>query len=265
MKYCALLAVVLASSGLAQTRPALTKSAMFEAASVKPSPPRDGTARYVAMSGGPGTGDPTHIVYNNVALFTLLRSVYDAYVFQISGPDWLGLETFDITATLPAGTTKEQFREMLLNLLGERFHLKLHRESRDVSGYELTVGKSHPKLKNAAEYDVPDLGMSMNMDPGAKVPSVHLTFRAQQLSGLVRSLGEELGKPVVDKTGLTGSYNFTFDYTAGAANVATDAGATSAPDALTAVREQLGLNLVSAKVPLDMIIVDSADRIPTGN
>jgi uncharacterized protein (TIGR03435 family) len=259
MRGSAVIAIVFACCVFAQT-----KGPTFEAASVKASPPRDGTARYVAMSGGPGTGDPTHIVYHNVALFTILRNVYDAWPFQISGPDWLGLEAFDITATLPDGTTKEQFHEMLLNLLAERFHLKLHRESREVSGYELLVARSGSKLKEAAGSDTPDLGFLMDFN-GAAAPSAHLKFRAQQISGLVHSLGEELGRPVVDKTGLAGRYNFTFDYTVGAANVGADAGASSTPNVLTAAREQLGLNLVSSKVPLEMIIVDSADKVPTGN
>src|SRR5882724_5056475 len=96
------------------------KSLTFEAASVKPATPPvpDGQGRILMAgpSGGPGTKDPGRIRYPFMSLKNLLMNAYDVRSFQITGPGWLDTERFDITATMPPETTKEQFRIMLQNL-----------------------------------------------------------------------------------------------------------------------------------------------------
>jgi uncharacterized protein (TIGR03435 family) len=107
--------------------------------------------------------------------------------------------------------------------------------------------------------------MAMKMAPNAKAPSVYMTFRAQTLSGLVRTVGEELGRPVIDKTGLVGKYDFTLQFVPDTGAPLADRSYDSGPGILTALPEQLGLRLEPKKVPLDMLVIDSADKIPTGN
>src|SRR5579872_4136200 len=105
----------------------------FDAASVKPAePPKPDAHGRILMSGpsgGPGTKDPGRIRYPFMSLKNLLMNAFDVKGFQIVGPAWLDMERFDITATMPPQTTKEQFRVMLQNLLAERFKMQFHRET----------------------------------------------------------------------------------------------------------------------------------------
>jgi uncharacterized protein (TIGR03435 family) len=273
-------------------------SPAFEVASVRRADPKTSGQHGLTMRGGPGTSDPDQIAYSNITLMTMLIKANDAFPFQIEGPAWLGSEQYDISAKVPAGATKDQFRLMLMNLIVERFHLVFHRESRQVAGFELQVGKNGSKLKvstladssNAEpppsgppvpkpvptktdadgfpQLDHPGVAMAMRMSPNAKGPSIYLTFRAQGLAGLAHTVGEELGRPVVDKTGLTGKYDFKLEFAPAAGPPAQglpDALDESGPGILTATQQQLGLKLEPKKVPLDMLIVDSVEKVPTEN
>ncbi len=122
----------------------------FEAASVKPAAPLPGTP-WTPISGGPGTDDPGRITYRHQSLKSLLVNMYGFKASRISGPVWIDTGHYDIVATIPAGTTKDQLNVMMQNLLKERFHLALHREARQLPVYELLSGKDGPKLKNGEE------------------------------------------------------------------------------------------------------------------
>jgi uncharacterized protein (TIGR03435 family) len=126
----------------------------FDAASIKPAamPTMGGRGmiRMAGPSGGPGTNDPGRVHYPFINLKNLLMNAYDVKGFQISGPSWLDTERFDIQATMPPETTKEQFRVMLQNLLAERFGLKVHHETKELPMYSLVVAKGGPKMKESA-------------------------------------------------------------------------------------------------------------------
>src|SRR6185436_8412132 len=115
----------------------------FDAASVKAGSPEFVPGVSVSMRGGPGTSDPGRITYSWMNLKFLLTRAWDVRTDQITGPAWLSdpgnRDTYTITATMPPDTTKEQFQRMLQSLLIERFRIKLHHETRDFPGYELTV------------------------------------------------------------------------------------------------------------------------------
>jgi uncharacterized protein (TIGR03435 family) len=135
------------------------KSLTFDAASVKPAAPPTPDGRGMIMmagpTGGPGTKDPGRIHYPYMSLKNILMNAYDVKNFQIVGPGWLDTERFDITATMPPDTTKEQFRAMLQNLLAERFKMTVHRETKELPMYSLVVAKGGPKMKEAAELPAP--------------------------------------------------------------------------------------------------------------
>ena len=132
------------ASGLAHGQAAESQLA-FEAASVRAAAAQaNGRA---SMRGGPGSPDPGRIAYTNVTLKLVLDAAYDVQDDQVSGPAWLDSARFDITATLPKDTTREQFRMMLQNLIAGRFQLTLHREKKDFVVWELGVAKNGPKLK----------------------------------------------------------------------------------------------------------------------
>ena len=101
-------------------------------------------------TGGPGSSDPGRIHYPIVSLKELLRRAYESY-FEIKGPGWLDSEVVAVDATMPPDTTKEQFREMLGNLIVDRFNLKYHVEAKEIAGDSLVVAKGGLKIKESAE------------------------------------------------------------------------------------------------------------------
>ena len=123
----------------------------FEVASVKPSQPPTGGPFRVGTSGGPGSKDPTLWACENFSLSNLITMAYGIAHYQLSGPDWLGASMFDVTARVPEGATRDQFKLMLQNLLAERFKLTVHHESKDLPVYELAIAKGGPKLKESVE------------------------------------------------------------------------------------------------------------------
>jgi len=272
-------------AAFAQTPPSPT----FDAASVKPSDPNLGSQGF-PIRGGPGTTDPGRIVYTNTSLKAMLYWAYGLPISQITAPPWMSAEKFDITATMPPGTTKEQFAVMLQNLLAQRFHLVVHHESKEVAGYEMIVGRNGPKLKKSSADDAlaavqpqsqapvasfvpngyPQLyrpGMIYPFLLGSNGKAIHLIAKAQLLSDLAKVLGGMVHGPIADNTGLTGRFDFTLDFDTGAppAQAPSDTPENTAPDVPTALQEQLGLKLQPKKTQIDMLIVDSADKAPTEN
>jgi uncharacterized protein (TIGR03435 family) len=153
----------------------------FEAASVKPAGPYLPGTKY-SVRGGPGTDDPGRFIFPRATLSNLLMRAYNVPADQISVPAWFNngaAYAYSIAATLPAGTTKDQFRMMLQNLLAERFHLRLHHETRTRPRYALEVASGEPKLKewtpvtNAAPFK-----MSYTMPISGGTAPIRMTFRS---------------------------------------------------------------------------------------
>ncbi len=266
----------------------------FEVASIKPGAPR--VSNLMRASGGPGTSDPERFTYTNVTLKALVLRGYGVKNYQVSGPAWLDSERFDILAKVPPGSTKQQLNGMLRNLLAERFHLILHHETKDLAVYELVVGKDGPKLK-ASDLDalpparepgapallvgVPDNNGIPQVPPGLAIMIgrmadgiMHWTGRMQSLSDLAAFLEGELARPVLDKTGLTGKYDFNLAYSRDGLRQIGPPGDPTASQAespsgglnlLGAVQQQLGLKLESARAAIDILILDLIDKTPTEN
>ena len=145
----------------------------FEVASVKVAeqPKPDAQGRLFVMRGcrgGPGTSDPGTLTCDNTPLKQLLVKAYDLKNYQVEGPAWLDSDGFDIVAKIPAGTSKEQFNLMLQSLLAERFKVTVHRETKTLPVYALSVGKNGPKLK---EVDAATLEASKAADAAAPAPA----------------------------------------------------------------------------------------------
>ena len=217
------------------------KPLTFEAASVKPATPpvpdAQGRIFSAGPTGGPGTTDPGRIHYPNMSLKNLLMSAYDMKSFQIVGPAWLDTERFEINATLPANTTKEQFRGMLQNLLVERFKLAIHRASKELPMYSLEVAKGGPKIKESAETAAPPDAYSglpappwapkMGADGFPILPQLagrpgifnlmmpgraRMVAQLQTMQDLAARLSSQLNRPVTDATGLKAKYDFTLTF-----------------------------------------------------
>jgi uncharacterized protein (TIGR03435 family) len=123
------------------TRPA------FEVASVRPAGPPGQGPPTRGLQGGPGTNDPDRITDRGVTLQRLIREGYGVDFDQIQGPSWMADESYDVAAKVPPGSTKDQLKLMLQNLLAERFKLTLHHVSKDFPVFELTIAKGGLKIK----------------------------------------------------------------------------------------------------------------------
>jgi uncharacterized protein (TIGR03435 family) len=213
------------TSGLAHSQTGGTTAPAFEVASIKPSGPHS----IRGSEGGPGSSDPGLYRFGLASLLDLIAIAYNVQYFQISSPTPLDRQNFDLVAKVPQGATKQQFRAMLQNFLAERFHLKLHIQSKEFPAYELVVAKTGPKLKESvagahpapSDDGWPDLppnlpGIAANLTAvGGGVELVRLKAQQEPLSALARMLRIPDDLPVVDKTGLNGKYDFTLEYTTG--------------------------------------------------
>ena len=226
----------------------------FEVASVKrASPPAGGRI------GSSMRLDPGRLTCSNVSLHKLMVESYGVKDYQVSGPDWLNTEIYDITATLPPGATGDDVRVMIQSLLADRFKLTFHRESKELPVYALVVGKGGSKLQEV------EFGRgSTSGSPG------HLEATRIAIRNLTEFLSRQTGRPVLDMTGLKGFYNFTLNFTPEAAPSAPSpetpiVESAVGPSLFTAVQEQLGLKLEPRKTPVEILVVDHAEKVPTEN
>jgi uncharacterized protein (TIGR03435 family) len=287
-------AAVLASCA-ASAQPG-SASPTFEAASVKPAPPSTPAIRNHINTGGPGTADPGRVDWWSVSMLGFLMEAYGVKPDQISAPDWVSTTKFALTATVPKGATKEEYRLMLQNLLVERFKMKMHFEKKESDVYALVVGKNGPKLKESVEETdtagPPASAAEMHKDADGfyLYPWLHDVMGAGTINGRSRLRGNHatmaqliakmkymLGLPVRDETGLTGTYDFFLTYslsaTMAAAGTQTPDGSTAsapetevpaAPDLIGAM-VQIGLKLERKKETIDVVVIDRLEKVPTEN
>jgi uncharacterized protein (TIGR03435 family) len=173
--------------------------------------------------------------------------------YALSGPIWLDTDRYDIIAKASAATPKEQLLLMLRKLLAERFDLRVHRERRQLRVYTLVVARRGPKMKEAS-----GIRGNFTFGPG------HVAASEFSMAELADRLGGpvfQLGIPVIDSTGLPGTFDFTLDWSTGDAAVE----AIAKPSLFTAIEEQLGLKLKPAKSMIDIWVVDHAERVAVDN
>jgi uncharacterized protein (TIGR03435 family) len=248
----------------------------FEVASVKASGPKS----IRGSEGGPGSSDPGRYRFSAASLLDLIVTAYNVQPFRISSPAPLDRRLFDLVAKVPEGTTKPQFRTMLQNLLAERFALKLHIESKEFPAYELVVAKTGTRLKEGVEAGAPHRpgdgfpelpanrpGMIANNSVSGSFLLVRLRSQQEPISEFVSMLRPTDGLPVVDRTELSGKYDFTLEYTEEPPNVAAESVADPpvAPNLFTALQQQLGVQLVRRKVPFDVLVIESFNQLPAEN
>jgi uncharacterized protein (TIGR03435 family) len=281
------LPILLACSALAQSQ--------FEVASIRPSTPTPDGQVNVGLH-----IDGAQVRVVALTLRDYLGIAYRMKVAMISGPDWTGSKRFDISATLPTGTTTAQLPEMFQALLADRFHLKVHTEKKEFPVYTLLVGKGSLKLKETppdtdADQDEPKgtvnvaaggsaAGVSVNLGHGSSWSFVPNRFEAKKLTmeQFAANLERFADRPIVDMTGLKGQYDLGFDvnpedYRPMLIRSAIYAGVVLPPAALRALDgssgggalsdalQQVGLKLEARKAPLDVLVIDDALKTPTEN
>ena len=202
----------------------------------------------------------------------------------VGGPDWINSEGYDSQVKARANTDPKQWWLMWQTLLADRFKLKLHRETRELPIYNLTVVKSGPKLPPAKEAGC------VSFPPGTKpryVPGkvdcgyvsgpfgrytkglLHIEGRKVHMADLTRELALILDRPISDKTGFAGEFDLKLSFTPDGALTGMPPGYggpadPTLPNIVAALEEQLGLKLVPAKGPVEVLVIDHAER-PTGN
>ena len=229
---------------------------------------------------------------NYLSLLNYLTMAYDVKDYQIIGPDWAATEHYDIVAKRPAGDSGESaLRGMVASLLADRFKLVMHRETRDLQAYALVVGKGGLKIKELPpDADVPDThtvdvtaagggggGTVLNFGNGSSISYGLNKLEAKKVNfaSLVDSISKLVSRPVVDMTDLKGRYDFTLEYSVdelrtmvrgfgGDASRIPDMGGDPAVSVFTSL-EGLGLKLEARKAPVQVIVIDSVQKIPTAN
>jgi len=203
----------------------------------------------------------------------------------VGGPTWLELDRFNIIAKLPADTTPEDQKRMLQTLLEERFHLVVHKDTKSVPGYTLTVAARKPALRAATGSE--KSGCAPSSEPGGIAswgsvnggPTVNHTIgpgntiayncRNITMNAFVQGLHSMLGTsglgpgPVLDETHLKGAWNFDLRWTLDGVHV--DNGPAARVTLFDTLDRQLGLKLEESKVPAPALVVDSVNRTPTAN
>ncbi len=211
----------------------------FDVASVKHDL-SGGNGGKISMAGGKFTA-------TNSTLQALIRNAWDVKDYQIHGPNWMDTERYDIEAKPATGTGNREMKLMVQDLLTKRFAMQVRREIQARPIYALVVDKGGPKLHPSDPADSSTFGSSNHEITANKIT---LPIFASILSG-------QLDRLVIDATDLKGTYDIKLEWT--------PEGADLGVSVVTAIKEQLGLKLDSRTGPVEMIIVDKAERNPTEN
>jgi uncharacterized protein (TIGR03435 family) len=189
----------------------------------------------------------------------------------IGGPDWIGTTGYDVDAKVtpaadapPPKLNRAERRQMIQSLLADRFKLVVHNETKDAPIYELDLAKSGSKLPITTPNDT--FAKGINGLDGNPVSSGHpvllgrgrLFGQSVTIASLIEYLKQELKRPVVDKTGLTGKYDLSLQWTPD--NTLADSPLAGGPSIFTALQEQLGLKLISTHGPVKTLVIDHVEQ-----
>jgi uncharacterized protein (TIGR03435 family) len=279
-------AFIVQTAAAGQQLPAARLS--FEVASVKPSPDPRSVPVFTPVVGEIQPGGVWRSRFATV--FGLIRTLYPGYLLpgQIVGPDWIGTELFDIDARGTPSSSPDDLREMARKLLADRFKLALHIEKRELPAYTLVLARTDGRLgpgltKPAIDCDAyraaqargekppPDptrrrffdrlscvstlmpTGDETRVIPGARV---RITAGGSTIAGIIEILSRELGRPVIDATGLTQQFDIEVQYSAGPPRPDQEAG----PPLRSALADQLGLRIQESRANVDVLVIDRIER-----
>jgi uncharacterized protein (TIGR03435 family) len=243
-----------------QTAPSVTnqvapaKPLAFEAAVIRPTGTTNGSWRL----------QPTPDGYTgmDISLFKLVQEAYGVFDAKLisGGPAWIDRDKFDLEAKFDAADvpdakklTYRQRADMLQPLLADRFHLKVHHETKDFPVYNLVIAKGGPELKDSPPEHLTEKGVG-----GGTCLISRTGYEGCEVGSLLITLRYASGRIVVNKTGLTGHYDFSLHWTPD--NTPVDSPNANGPSIFTAVQEQLGLKLEPATAPIDTLVIDSAEH-----
>ncbi len=283
--------LVLATVTFAQTP---QKEPTFEVASVKALPAVVGNSFGLAVDpfaptpfmeqqrafhGGPGTSDPGRIRYSTTLKMLLWRA-YNVRYELISGPAWIDEQRYEIIANVPAGADDEQVRHMLRSLLAERFELQVHREKKTISSYALAVAKGGAKLQPGKEppplpTDPAERAVALEQRRNenlarlkarggpANYPARSVNLPNNTIDEFIANISPDVDRPIFDRTGLQGNFAFSLWF----AHQQPGWQGELPPGELIfdVVKRDLGLEFQPRKEEIEMLVVDRANRVPSGN
>jgi bla regulator protein blaR1 len=239
---------------------ALAVAESFDVATIKPNAESDNRVMIGLQPGGRFTASGINVKH-------LIGQAYDVRDFQISGgPGWISSDRWEINAKaegLPDRVPPGALRPYLKSLLEDRFKLRTHTETKEMPVYALVIAKNGPKLNAAQDGSGP--GPMIRMGRG------QFDGKRMAMSMLVNQLAQQLGRTVIDKTGLTDQYDIVLNWTPEPGQgggpfggppppYAIQAADSSGPSIFTALQEQLGLRLESQKGPVPILVIDSIEK-----
>jgi uncharacterized protein (TIGR03435 family) len=205
--------------------------------------------------GGRFTARATTIKY-------LMEWAFGILPFQhAGGPSWLGADRYDILAKAPGNATDEQMKLMTQTLLADRFKFKFHRETKEVPILVLAPGKIPPQLFPPKEDEKHDLKIIPRTGDDQKIFSYHVVATRFSFDQLNLTFARVLDRVIVNRTGLAGDFDFTLDLTP-------DENRPNPLDPsliISAMRDQLGLNVKSERGPAEVIVIDGIQKVAAGN
>ena len=243
---CVLSACVLTGTlGHPQAQAPSPDDLRFEVASIRLN--TDAVLTKVGIQDTPGL-----VQIASLQLRSLIRMAYE--VREVAGPGWLDDVRFDIAAKPPEGYQQRQLPVLMRNLLVDRFKLRAHTESKTVQGFALRAAPGGHRLRPGSERTF------LTARPGL------IEGKGRTIAELTRLVSDVVDVPVVDQTGLAGTYDLKLEWTfqLAAPGAAAPPGQTEL-SIFTALREQMGLRLESVPVPIEIVVVDSVERMPTAN
>lgn len=292
MKFLSAVALAVSLAGLTLAQAPQTPLE-FEVASVRPAAPAGQQQVNVGLR---LDGSQARIASYSIGEY--IAMAYRVRPPQVSGPDWIANDRYDINAKLPEGATSSQIPEMLQSLLASRFGLKIHHEKRDLPVYALVTGKGPLKLKEApadassgeAPKGVVNLaasgsvnGVSINLGNGSGFSFANDRFEATKVSmeTFARVLERYMDRPVLNLTELKGNYDLSLnltpeDYRIMLIRAGMNSGVVlppqvlrlvegNSPESLFEALQQVGLKLDARKSPLDVIVIDQVNKASTDN
>ncbi len=230
----------------------------FEAVSIKTAPP--------GARGGGYNLSPGRLNAKNQSLRDLVKFAFDLQDYQVTGgPGWLDTDRYEIFATYPGATTTAERGRMMQSMLADRLALAVHRESKEVAGYALEVSRNGPKFHAAAPGE-----HSMMLGRSATTGQRTLTAASANMAGLAEILATIMRRPVEDKTGLNGIFDFALEWTPDETQVGLAVPgkepheeSSDSPIGLSlsaALQKTLGLTLKTQKTPVEVIVIDHAEK-----
>lgn len=243
----------------------------FEVASVKPTLGSSGAYTWWLQPSG-------RVVATNSSLRQLIVNAYDVtHDRLLGGPDWIGSDRFDVLASAPAGTSESTMLTMLQTLLADRFKLVLRKEARERAVYSLVIAQNDGRSDKAllpVDCKTDSKAVVRKGDAPAcswlligKAGTGMVTYQSGgvNLDELAKTLTQRVGRPVINRTGLAGEFQFELSWLQDMqAAAAAPAAANDGPSLFTALQEQLGLKLESSRGPVELLVIDSVER-PTPN